>query len=86
MQQKQLYICNITGSYKEITAGFGNSIWTVNLKGDIYKKEGVNSLEPFGKDWEKISDVKFNSISSGLAGMFGISVNGNLLVYKGEMI
>lgn len=74
---------NVSGSYKEVTAGFGSSVWAINDNGDVYKKNGVTSMQPFGKDWEQIYGEPMSRMHAGMGGVFGLTSGGYLVKHKG---
>ena len=71
------------GKSIHVSAGHGDNIWAVNEYGDVYKKKGVNSMQPFGGDWKQIFGVTLSQINAGLTGIFGVTKNGYLVVHKG---
>ena len=72
------------GKFKHVSAGHGDNIWAVNDYGSVYRKKGVNSMQPYGGDWQQISGVNLQQINAGLTGVFGVTKNGGYLVsHKG---
>jgi len=52
----------------------------------VYKKNGVNILQPFGEDWKQVYGATLSKINAGLTGIFGVTKDGYLVSHNGKNI
>ena len=53
-----------------------NQLWAVKSDGTVFRRTGVNCLNPVGTTWEQV-DGSLAQISVGLAGVWGIGKDNN---------
>ena len=68
-----------------IDTGSDGTLWAVAKDGEVWYREGVDDLHPYGSQWKKLDlDGKFSVITSGLNGQYALDESGYVYHLEGK--
>ncbi|XP_065639868.1 cubilin isoform X2 [Hydra vulgaris] len=79
---KKLLTNKIEGNFLKVVSGFGGNVWALNNQNEIFRRLNVNSLNPSGVSWEKISGLKVSDIAAGYDGIYALDMQGRVIGSK----
>ena len=76
------------GPIRYVVAGFDGSVWALSDDNVVFMRDSVNILNPTGKNngWRRIEGLALGSISAGLPGVIGVTLEQSIVVHKGNFL